>query len=331
MICLQAAMLTVCWWGAAIYVTVMIKLTTKSGEGDARVPPFMLTCMVNTTTGFISWLVSLLSWALCSSPDERPIPSASRFEKLQVLALGVMQGCEIGFINKALEYMSISERTMLSNCNVLVLMLTANMFGLERLSGLRALAGLLLVLGGVFQGIASGTEQQGPDPQEHIKGYVFMLSSMLLTSLKWSLIQFVTQRSSAESFLGKVTKFQLAALVQPTTGVVCLLLAIVFEWKDIANPGMWREQTHQLFRIPAIALGITMIMSSELKLVQLTSAVATAVLMNLHHIPMVLAGVLEFHDHIVAFNIYGFALNLMGGIVYALARKYDDSPAGAAH
>jgi len=320
----QIGLFTTLWWSAAIYVTLLVKLTAERTSNKAPVlPPFMLTFLVNSITGFFSWTLSK-----CISSYGSRLPQATPPEVLKVVTLGIVQGCEIGFINKSLQYLSISERTMLQNTNVLLMMITAQIFGLERLTWMRVAAALLLVGGGVCQGLASshqeGASDSAPTQSEqlaHLKGIVFMLSSMCLTAFKWSLIQFMTQRAERNTFLGQMSKLQLAARVQPITGVVCLVLAASFEMQEIIRPELWHSR--QLFRVPAIALGITVLMCSELKVVQLTSAVATGVLMNLHHIPMVLAGMIVFHDSISLYNVYGFALCVLGGFFYAGARYYE--------
>merc|ERR1712060_931323 len=119
---------------------------------------------------------------------------------------------------------------------------------------------------------------------------------------------------------GRMSKLQLAAIVQPMTGLTCLVLAFYFESDTL-------DQCFSgplLLRVLAIALGITVITVSELRLVQLSSAVTCGVLINVHHVPMVLAGVLIFHDEVKMKSLYGFASCILGGMLYAYAR-YDDS------
>merc|ERR550525_2126033 len=124
----------------------------------------------------------------------------------------------------------------------------------------------------------------------------------------------MTQCTPRNSYVGLMSKMQLAARIQPITGVVCLLLAFAFEAQYLNRDLFF---TKQIFGVPAIGLSIMVIMCSELKLVQLTSAVATGVLMNLHHIPMVVAGIIFFHVTVKLLSVCGFALCLLGGLCYA--------------
>jgi len=310
---LRVFLVTALWWAAAIYVKLMFKLVVHTA-----LPPFILTCLVSTTTGTIAWILSLLQ--RCNSP---PMPRPRWDELGRVVLLGVMQGCEFGFLNKSLEGLSVTESTMLQNINVLFMMITAWMCDLENLSCLRICAGAILAAGGTLQGLSSsGHKASSREGNAHIWGLVCMVISMLLTSFKWSLIQFMTQLSPPASFLGQLSKLQFAALVQPITGFVSLLLAAIFERGALFN----LEELvtlDQLLRVPMIALGITVISCSELKVVELTSAVACGILINLHHIPMVMAGIITLHDTVDGQSIIGFVMCMIGGIIYAYSRYLD--------
>lgn len=318
---LRILMLTVLWWSAAVFVTLLLKLSAGSGGADEpNLPPFMITWLVNWMTGFICFLLGNVMFR------SGALPQAVAMDRIKLLALGIVGGCEIGFLNKSLQYITISERTMIQNLNVLLMMISAQICGLEHLTGLRVVAGLLLAGGGVLQGMVSGHGgAHGADSNSpgHLLGIVFMFLSLLLTAFKWVMFQFVLQRSDSKSYLGSMSKLQFAARIQPITGAVCFVLAVVFEKEAMTRRNTWCSS--ELLRVPLLAVGITVICCSELKLVQVTSAVATGVLMNLHHIPMVLAGVAVFHEHVPLFSIYGFALNLVGGIIYSIARHTDRS------
>jgi len=318
----RIVMLVVLWWGAAVYVTVLLKLSAGSEGGkDAPVlPPFMLTWLTNWTVAFICFLLGKILF------QSGPLPQAVGFDRLKLLALGVVGGCEIGFLNKSLQYITISERTMIQNLNVLLMMLSAQFCGLEQLTTLRIMAGLLLAGGGALQGMVSsrGGSEDAQYSSGHVIGLIFMVLSLLLTASKWVMIQFVLQRADPNSYLGQMSKLQFASRIQPITGLMCLALAILFEKQAFLRlETLWSPEL--LLRVPALAIGITVIVCSELKLVQVTSAVATGVLMNLHHIPMVLAGAVVFGEHVPLFSIYGFVLNLVGGILYSIARYNDRS------
>lgn len=318
----QVGVFVVLWWTSAILVTIMVKATASTATGRS-IPPFFLTFCINTTTGLFSFIL-----ASTVKGQGGPLPSPPRMQLVQIIGLGIIQGCEIGCLNKSLEFLSISERTMMQNFNVLLMMLTAQVLCLERLTCLRILAGILLVCGGMLQGWASqhqSNTETSVAHWQHIKGMLFMGSSMLLTSFKWSLIQIMTQKAPDGSYLKQMSKMQMSSRIQPITGIVCLALSFLFEFDALQDSSLYKSK--QLYRVPVIATGITVIMCCELKLVEMTSAVATGVLMNLHHIPMVVAGIIFFHDTVTMESVGGFALALLGGFSYAAARYYDKAKA----
>ncbi|CAK0894809.1 unnamed protein product [Prorocentrum cordatum] len=341
----RASMVLICvviWWSSAIYVTAMFKKSTKYS-----MPFFTLTFLVNTTCGIISFVLSKVVLR------EGPLPKMTNGELTRVVGLGLIAGCEFGCLNKSLEGLAVSERTMLQNMNVLLIMAAARLCKLEYITALRVVAGLLLVGGGFLQcldsmgGVTlevtrrgdsgglnvagthllvhlpelSAVEQDRAD--SHAKGLTFMLCSMLLTAVKWSLIQIMTQKSSPGSALGRMSKLQLAYRAQPITGLVCFGLAAFFE-RCALCPELLLSSGMMLI-MPFISIGIVLITVSELKVVQLTSAVATAVLMNLHHIPMVLVGVILFQETVSVNAAVGFVLTCGGGIAYAMAGKQEQA------
>eukprot|EP00439_Symbiodinium_sp_Y106_P046894 s1377_g6.t1 len=117
-------------------------------------------------------------------------------------------------------------------------------------------------------------------------------------------------------FLGKQSLRTL-----PITGVVCLVLALLFERQsfssDVSVPAILG------FRVVSIACGLTGMLYAELKLVSLLSAVAFNVLSTLHQIPIVLAGVILQHNTVSISSWAGFACCLIGALVYAIARYSD--------
>mmetsp|Transcript_6225 Transcript_6225/g.14712 ORF Transcript_6225/g.14712 Transcript_6225/m.14712 type:complete len:753 (+) Transcript_6225:3-2261(+) len=319
----QIILATALWWSAAIYVTLMIKKTASSEDGKkVKLPPFTLTFLVNTLTGLVAWVLTMLlpCERTTSRPNELRVP-----EWVKIAVLGIMTGCEMGCLNKSLEFLSISERTFYQNANVLLTMILARLVRLETLTGLRIIAGLLLACGSVLQVLASTSQHEQATAvaqASHIQGMTFMVTSMLFTSGKWAMIQFLTQRSPPHSALGRMSKLQLAALVQPITGVICLFPAGFVEAKALL--GVWHNSNILLTAL-VIALGITLIICAELKIVQLTSAVTCGVLVNLHHIPMVLSGVLLFGEKVQQESLYGLACCVLGGCVYVYARSTDPS------
>merc|ERR1711920_604918 len=116
-------------------------------------------------------------------------------------------------------------------------------------------------------------------------------------------------------------KFQLLSRVLPISGLVLLPLVHVLE-PDALKPDNLL-QTELLIHVFIIAAALTLMVYSEIQLVQLLSAVAFNVLAAIHQIPLVLVGVLLQHDHVSQTAACGFSLCLLGAVVYARARQVE--------
>lgn len=323
---LRIGLLVTLWWASAIGVTVVIKMTVGSREthDTALFPfPFALTAVTNGLCGVLSWIGAFFLQMHGAS-----LPKLQRSEQFKLLAIGLIQGVEIGFNNKALEFLPMSSRTMLNSMNVLFMMGTALCWRLERLGWLKALSVLCLTTGGALQGI--GSEDEGESEKlwhTHLTGILLMLATMVLGSQRWALTQFVMQYSDPESALGQMPKLRLMAYIMPVTGTVCGLMATFIE-PDCLDIDRLRPEL--VLNIVMVAAGVVALSFAELKLVHLTSAVAVQVLANIHQIPIVLAGVVFFHDEPSLLGVCGFGLCLGGALVYVLARRAESNTAQGA-
>lgn len=322
-------LLVLVWWVSAIFVVLTIKVTVGTrdavDDGTAFPFPFALTAMTNALTGLLSLICSL---AMQSHGSEAPLPKMRWDETLILFTIGLIQGVEIGCNNKVLEFLAVSERTMLNSMNVLAMMCTALCWRLERLGILRAVAVICLTGGGILQGFGhdpkhggSGGGLSGFMQPTHLKGVLILLSAMVIGAQRWALMQFVMQRSESTSALGQMSKLRFMSFIMPVTGGVCFVLACWLE-SDALDPERILRPELGLSMLK-IAVGVLALCFAELKLVHLTSAVAVNVLSTIHQIPIVLAGVFFFHEHINTFGLSGFGLCLAGALFYVAARRSD--------
>merc|ERR1712046_426857 len=134
---------------------------------------------------------------------------------------------------------------------------------------------------------------------------------------RWALMQLILQRSPPGSALAQISKLQLLARVMPVTGLVCIPLAVVFENGAYAADEVLKVEL--LRTVSSVTLGLTIMLSAELHLVKLLSAVAYNVLGTLHQVPTVLCGVVFRHDRVDTLTGGGFGWCLAGALVYAKA------------
>jgi len=272
--------------------------------------PFALTAMIQPATAACAFLLAKMVHSKRAAP-----PPLQSHEMMYVVLIGTVQGFEIGLTNKALEYLSVAGRTMISSMSVLFMMCTARLWGLERLGALRLCSSAFMILGGLAQ-------CENPHlPGENWFGILMQLTSMLLSAQRWAMAQVVLQ-SPKGSALRAFSKLQLLARTLPITGAISMLLALIFE--PGATTALQAAVAPSLLaRVLMVAVGLTAMLYSELKLVSLLSAVAFNVLSTLHQIPIVLAGVVFQHNTVSQSSVAGFTCCIFGALVYALARYND--------
>lgn len=280
--------------------------------------PFALTAIINISTGSLAFLIDLAQRQSrsCLAQEAAERPTSLRWAEVwKLVGVGGMQGVEIGFFNKALEYMSVSHRTMVVSTNMLFVMSVAVACGLEDIGWRKMLAVGLLTTGGAFQALSTWSHRTDSDSEIGVHGTALAIAAMLLGALRWAFMQHLTQRAAADSGLRTMSKLEMVWRITPSLAMTCITFALCFEFSALT------KLTPALF-VNAVAVGafVLVLMASELKLVQLTSAVALNVAAALHNIPVAVAGVVLFEETVHKKAAIGFCFSLVGAVVYTLAR-----------
>merc|ERR1719221_2053318 len=116
--------------------------------------PLALTALVNIVTTAVCLLLTQVWDRQKPSP-----PRMTQNENIKLLVIGVLQGLELGCNNKATEFLPVSMKTMMHSMFVLFVMISAKFWGIERLGFLRALSSMLILCGGILQGMSAGTQK----------------------------------------------------------------------------------------------------------------------------------------------------------------------------
>jgi len=303
----------VSWWSCSVLVIVLIKGIVQTGQTAGS---FSLSTVTNATTGLLAWATA----HIVRRKSGIHFPELEWGEFAIVILLGSIQGIEIACANKALEYLSISTRTMAGSLGVLFMMFSARAWGLEGLGVMRLVACALLTVGGVLQGFDHFSGDTTSENALFVKGISLQGGSLVASSQRWALIQWMTQRSrpgSALALMGKL-KLELISRTLPCTGVVCFLFAFWFEPRALEiEPWLHMDM---ILKCAGIAVGIIVLVVAELEIVRTASAVALQVLGTLHQIPIAIAGILFFQEQIHLSSAMGFLFCIVGGLVYVQVR-----------
>eukprot|EP00928_Gymnodinium_smaydae_P091809 TRINITY_DN75550_c0_g1_i1.p1 TRINITY_DN75550_c0_g1~~TRINITY_DN75550_c0_g1_i1.p1 ORF type:complete len:241 (-),score=26.01 TRINITY_DN75550_c0_g1_i1:462-1184(-) len=230
-----------------------------------------------------------------------------------------MWGAELSLTNKALQYLAVATRTMINATNVLFMMISAWLWGLERLGILRLASAFTLIIGGVCQGL----DKHSSGTANHFTGVLMQMASIIFATQRWALLQTILQLSPKDSALAMMTKTQIMARVIPVTGVVAFGFALVWEPQAYSLANLMH---HELWvNMLVVSAACTLMQYAELKLVHMISFVAFNVLSTVHQIPIVLAGVILQDNSVGKFSGLGFGVCVVGALIYARARWIDAS------
>merc|ERR1712107_28585 len=186
---------------------------------------------------------------------------------------------------------------------------------------LRGLSAVLLTVGGIMQGIDMNGHVR-PDLADSAslvttRGVVMQVTAMFLSSQRWAVTQFSMQRNDPKSSLPQLPRLQFFACTTPSSSSVLLVAGVLFE--DVRNAEFVFERMLRLdllWRLLVIAAGVVMLSYAELALVHRISAVALNVCGSLHQIPVIITGMIIFHESVEWLGILGFTTCVIGGLVY---------------
>merc|ERR1719512_333118 len=141
-------------------------------------------------------------------------------------------------------------------------MTSAWLWGLENLGMWRIVSCCFLMSGGLFQGLAQSSDTKA-EMHLYMAGVCMQIVSMLCSSQRWALSQFVMQLSPPESGLGQTAKSHLLSMTLPITGLVCIPFVLFQE------PHAYRADQLLQAELPVrtllVALGLTAMLYAELK------------------------------------------------------------------
>mmetsp|Transcript_44104 Transcript_44104/g.133641 ORF Transcript_44104/g.133641 Transcript_44104/m.133641 type:complete len:553 (-) Transcript_44104:141-1799(-) len=288
----------------------------------------------------------------CMGSCQNRWASATSGGRLTVLAIGVLQGLALGVKNEALLLLSISTRTMIFATNVLAVMLIARLFGLEALRRTKLVSAFLLAAGGMLQGIAT-LEHANAQRSDTLLGWMLAILALLLDALRWVLLQAAfaahpdlrpergpghlppatapaggaggaaasTSPGASRGHSDLVLSFSLVSWVMWMSTPLCLVLSLIFEPTGLRKASENPREVGMF--VALLAVGVTGINLAEFGVVQSTSAVTFNVLCQLHSIPMVIAGVACFGEEVQLVQGLGFAVCLLGALLYSWARARE--------
>lgn len=358
--------LTVSWWACAVAVTVAMKAVLDFSPGHFfngfHFPyPLSLTFLSNLASAVLMSAATVVldkclrrrasseEPLLQGQDPEQATPACLQFgaawsDRLGLVLMGTIQGLALGAKNEALMRISVSMRTMIFSTSVLMVMLVARLFGLEKFSLVKLLSLLLLTVGGMLQGGSFWNRCNGDVlDASALLGIILAVAAMFLDALRWVLLQFVFMKtveireSIVKSPISPVyirklvsapvtsyqvipwTKLHMVAWVMWATLPMSLWMSWCYELPALRNFSDKPAAVSGI--VTALSIGVVGINLTEFGIVQYTSPLTFNVLSYLHNIPMIFAGIIFFGDEVKGIEVMGFTVCLVGAMLYSCARQ----------
>eukprot|EP00397_Hematodinium_sp_SG-2012_P020544 GEMP01021170.1.p1 GENE.GEMP01021170.1~~GEMP01021170.1.p1 ORF type:complete len:376 (+),score=52.79 GEMP01021170.1:84-1211(+) len=293
----QVGLLLTIWWSAAALTTVQIKLLLNGVYSC----PFALTGHADVICAAMMWTILGLR-----ALRKRKMHWLSNEAFGFVAIVGTCQGIEYGLVNQALHDVTLSSRTMIMSTSALYTFITAQCWGLPpKFSLARCGCMLILMAGGICEAWGSPADTQG----NPLRGLLCLVSSLTLSAQRWAYVQRIFQQSGSP--VAEYTKLEISARVLLFAAIPCYIASAFLETRP-----SFSGEAFQMIMIAS--MGILIITCSELKLVHLTSSTTFVIFALLHNIPLVICGVFFFHDDVHAFQLFGFAITILGSILYSM-------------
>jgi hypothetical protein len=291
------------WLVTSPTIIASIKILTTKSSG-AFPYPWLL-------TGFINSCAFVFCNALCHLPIFLPeVDSQSKIPWLYAGPLGVLQGIEVGIGAVLLADLSITLRTeihMLAPAFVFLLTLCA---GLESPEPRLCLSILFVTIGGLLASYNTMT-------WEGLALVPLALLASLLSTVRWVL----TQKWLSPASGGKPSPINLTARMSPFTALTALLGAFVFE-RDAVMAMLHLPQPGRVaLLILAVSLMVCILMVSEMRVVQLASALLFGFLVPFHNVTVILLDASIRGAKVSGVNWGGIMLCAVGTGFYLLSRK----------
>lgn len=298
---IEFPIIIVLWWTAAACIVILFK-----GLYKGVFPyPFCSTLLTNTGVFVMCGILTIIKRRM----EKKTYPKLEMRHHVYIATFGAMQGLEIGFINMALADSALSMRTMVMSTNTMFMLFSAQCWGLPpKLTRWRFVCMLLFVAGGCSQGISAmyNTHEGETHP---VRGFFIQIIAMTISAQRWALIQWSLQEGSP---IKQRSKIELTARMVPPGAAVLIFMV------GIGEPEALSELTVEILeKCVLLSALIAVLIVSELRCVQLTSAVTFFVCGVVHNIPIVMCGVWFFGETLHFFALFGFFICIVGTFWYA--------------
>lgn len=289
---------TLLWYSISISFTLFNKWFLNIWEDGFHFP------ILATAIHMVIKTIISQFWACCTKMPITPMSWWLLFTL--VIPIGISTGLDIMLSNLSLEYISVTNYTLLKSSVLLWTFLWAIIIGASPFEWRTFLSVVTISIG-----LALATIQS---TQLELFGMSLVLAASGAAGLRWALLQaLIIKDPVSRSLLGSIYRFS------PASAVAIIPLALIIDLpplvtsKFVTDPVLLWTATLWVLLGGVISFGLIAV---EVKIVQLTSSVTLSVLGQVKElVQIVLAGIV-FGDELSTVNIIGVAVSFAGMLAY---------------
>lgn len=272
---------TLLWYAISISFTLFNKWFMNVWQGGFHFPIF--TTAIHMT---IKVIISQV-WAYCTKQELPPLSRRNLFQL--VVPMGIATGLDIMLSNLSLEFISVTNYTLLKSTVLLWTFVWALVLGAS-LFEWRTFLSVVTISIGLGLATLRSTELE-------VVGTLFVLGASAMGGLRWALLQVLVLRDPvSKTTFGSIYRFS------PASAAALIPLALYFDVPNVAASVF--VDNHALLLLTAllwILIGGVFafaLIYVEVKLVQLTSSITLSVLGQLKDLMQITLGMLVFRDQL---------------------------------
>jgi len=292
------------WFAISVSFTMFNKFVfTYWGDGEFNVPFFF------TSIHMFVKFCTMLTVVKIFQRGDVAWPSCRHIFTIYI-PIGVVTGLDIAFANLAVSYAPVSLVVVTKTMGIVFTLSISVFLGLQQCTKM-LVAIVVIVAVGSFLAL-----WQEPDFQ--LMGTLMAALSSLCGAIRWSMTQSVSQRE-------KATVPTLILFTAPAAMLVTFVLSMATETDAINRlaKGTYGESTWLVLALIGFSGGLftLVLLVVEIRLVSLTSALATDVGAKVKDMALILISMAVYGDRLTALNMVGFLTVCVGVVSYSVYKQ----------
>lgn len=270
--------------------------------------------MALLTCGLFAALISKMS---ATSAGLEP-PQLSSNDWYVVISVACLQSIEMSCQFKAMEYLKVSEVTMVQSLTVFIQSVVSCLWGVESLNPTKLCSATFFTFGGILQGVsmfrAAGREFE---IDALLAGLPIFFISLIAMAHRYTYLHYLCCWSPPGSAMYNMLKspWFMLQVTMPVCALFCMIISVSHEIPCMQFRTVpWSPL---VCRVAIVAFGLLVVNYTEVTVVRKTmSAVPVAIIVCIENVVTSIAAVKVLHEKVQVLAIVGFLICLAAAGLY---------------